>query len=91
VSSRTARAIQRNPVTKKNKNKKIIILLFLCIWVFYPHVMSVHMDVSGAYGGQNRALDSLKLELQIAVSYQVGLNFGLLEEQSVLLTAEPFL
>ena len=52
-----------------------------------PARMSMHCVCAwGASGGQGRVLDLLELALLMAVSHHVGAP---LEEQSVLLTAEP--
>lgn len=45
--------------------------------------------VSGAHGSQKRSLDILKLELQMAMSWEV--NLGPLGEQCMLLAAESSL
>jgi hypothetical protein len=54
-----------------------------------------NMHVSaGTHGSQKRASDPLDLELQAVVSSQTGcweLMFSPLQEQQVLLTAEPAL
>jgi len=48
-------------------------------------------SVLGARGSQKRALDHLELELQVVVNHYVGSRNCPLEEQPVLLTAEPSL
>jgi hypothetical protein len=49
--------------------------------------------VSGVHGGQERIVGPLELELQVVVSCHVGARnwTRLLEEQPVILTAEPSL
>jgi hypothetical protein len=49
--------------------------------------MSVYYAVPGTFRGQKKEMDPLKLQLQMVVSWE--LNSGPLEEQPVLLTAEP--
>jgi hypothetical protein len=70
VSSRTARAIQRNPVSKNQKsktnkqtNKKAFKILSFYVYDYFclPHVCSTP-------GGQKKALNFLDLELQTGVS-----------------------
>lgn len=50
-----------------------------------------HSNVPSVPRHHKRLSEPLDLELQMVVSSHVGLNSGLLEEQLVLVTAEPFL
>lgn len=45
----------------------------------------------GVHRDQKRAQDALGLELQVVVNCHVGVNLGLLEEQSELLMTKPSL
>jgi hypothetical protein len=52
----------------------------------------MYIYIPGAYRGQKRASDPLKLELQMVVSHNEGPgNVDALEEQRVLLITEPLL
>ena len=45
--------------------------LFLCVWIFCLHACLCTRSVSGTCEGQKRALESLKLVLQMVVSHHV--------------------
>ena len=46
-------------------------LCFLCIWPFCPHVCWCTTCVSGILRGQKKALNSLKLKIQVVLKYNV--------------------
>jgi hypothetical protein len=48
------------------------VLFVLCVWVFCLHVCLCPTCMAGVCEGQKRALDPLKLELQMLVNHYVG-------------------
>lgn len=66
-------------------------LFYLCVWVFSFMCTTC---MSSAQGGQKRALDCLKLELRVTMSYHLDAKIqtqGPLQKQQILLTTEPSL
>lgn len=78
-------------IMKKGNILLIAVVLkcaFICVWLL---IKLCTKCMSGAYGCQNRVLDSQELYIQIAVSYWCelwGPNLGPLQEQQVFLTSE---
>jgi hypothetical protein len=48
-----------------------LLIFILCIWIFCQHI---NMCTTCMPGDQERVLDPLELELQIVVSYHVGIR-----------------
>lgn len=61
-----------------------------CVWVFHLHVCLCTPWCS-TQGGQRRVLDSLERELQTVVSHHAGTEPASLQQQPVLLVAQPSL
>ena len=48
------------------------LIAILGVWLFFLHVCLCTVCMPDAHGGQRRALDLLKLELQMVVNHCVG-------------------
>ena len=70
LSSRTARPTQRNPVSKKTKQKRFL----HCVLVFFLHVWMFSTCLPGVQEGQMEFSGFWKLELQIISSHHVGVQ-----------------